>query len=66
MTRSSKKQRTRYGLEQEVKGYGFLSFVRNLSNKCGKKRLDTATKTGLDTAKTASKKVFHQLNQQEN
>ena len=42
-----------------VKGYGFLSFVTNLSDKCGKKLLDTTMKTGLDAAKTAAKKVVH-------
>ena len=51
MTPHSIEPRTRY-----VKGYGFLSFVRNLSNKHGKQLLDTATKTGLDALKTASKK----------
>ena len=35
-----------------VKGYGFLSFSRN-----GKKLMGTATKTGMDAAKTASKRV---------
>ena len=42
-----------------VKEYGFLSFARNLSNKYGKQLLDTATKTGLYAAKTASKKVVY-------
>ena len=42
-----------------IKGYGFLSFVRNLSNKYGKQLLDTTTKTGPDALKTASKKVIH-------
>ena len=53
----------RYSIEPKtrkyVKGYGFLSFARNLSNKYGKKLLDTATKTGLDAAKIASKKAAH-------
>ena len=40
-----------------VKGYGFLSFAKNFVNKYGKKLMDTATKTGIDTAKTASKRV---------
>ena len=40
-----------------VKGYGFLSFARKLGDKYGKKLLDTATKTGIDAAKTASKRV---------
>ena len=55
MTRYSIEQRTR----KYVKGYGFLSFARNLSNKYGKILLDTATKTELDALKTTSKKLFH-------
>ena len=40
-----------------VKGYGFLSFVRKCPDKYRKKLIDTATKTGMDAAKTASKRV---------
>ena len=40
-----------------VKGYGFLSFARKFGNKYGKKLMDTATKTGMDVPKTASKRV---------
>ena len=40
-----------------VNGYGFLSFAKNFKDKYGKKLLDTATKTGIDAAKTASKRV---------
>ena len=40
-----------------VKGYGFLSFARKSGDKYGKKLMDTATKTGIDAAKTASKRV---------
>ena len=40
-----------------VKGYGFLSFARKCGNKYGKKLMDTATKTGMDAAKTVSKRV---------
>ena len=40
-----------------VKGYSFLSFSRKFGDKCGKKLMDTATKTGIDAAKTASKQV---------
>ena len=40
-----------------VKGYGFSSFARNFCNKYDKKLMDTATKTGMDAAKTASKRV---------
>ena len=39
------------------KGYGFLPFVRKFGDKYGKKLMDTATKTGIDAAKTASKRV---------
>ena len=40
-----------------VQGYGFLSFTRKLGDRYGKKLIDTATKTGIDAAKTASKRV---------
>ena len=40
-----------------VKGYGFLSFARTFGDKYGKKLIDTATKTGIDAAETASKRV---------
>ena len=35
-----------------VEGYGFLSFARKLGNKYGKTLMDTATKAGIDAAKT--------------
>ena len=51
----------RYSTEQKfrkyVKGYGFLSFARKFVDKYGQKLMDTATKTGIGTAKTASKRV---------
>ena len=53
MTRCSVEPRTR----KYIKRHGFLLFARNLSNKKGKKVLDTAAKTGLDAAKDASKKI---------
>ena len=40
-----------------VEGYGFLSFARKFGDKYDKKLMDTATKTGIDAAKTASKRV---------
>ena len=40
-----------------VKEYSFLSFSRKFGDKCGKKLMDTATKTGIDVAKTPSKRV---------
>ena len=39
------------------KDYGFLSFARTFGDKFDKKFMDTATKTGIYTAKTASKRV---------
>ena len=54
----------RYSIEPRdriyVKGYGFLSFAKNigknLSNKYGQKLLDSAKKSTADAIKTASKK----------
>ena len=34
-----------------------MSFARKSGDKHGKKLMDTATKTGIDAAKTASKRV---------
>ena len=34
-----------------------MSFARKFGDKYGKKSMGTATKTGLDAAKTASKRV---------
>ena len=56
----------RYSIEPRdriyVKGYGFLSFVKNmgksLSNKYGQKLLDRAKKSTTDAIKTASKRVI--------
>ena len=51
----------RYSTEKKyrkyVKRYGFLLFARKCGNKYGKKLMDTATKTGIDAAGTASKLV---------
>ena len=54
----------RYSIEPRdriyVKGYGFLSFAKNmgksLSNKYGQKRLDSAKKSKTDAIKTALKR----------
>ena len=40
-----------------VKGYGVLSPERKFGDKYGKTLMDTATKTGIDAEKTASKRV---------
>ena len=44
---------------KNVKGHGFLSFAERFGDKYGKKLMYTATKTGIDAEKTASKRVVH-------
>ena len=41
-----------------VKGYGFMSFARGISNKYGKKIVDTAKKYATDSIQTASKRAI--------
>ena len=41
-----------------IKGYGFLSFARNLNNKYGQKLADSAKKSAADAFKIASKKAI--------
>ena len=52
----------RYSIEPRdriyVKGYGFMSFAKNLSNKYSQKIIDTAKKSATDTIKTASQQVI--------
>ena len=52
----------RYSIEPRdrvyVKGYGFMSFARSMSNKYGKKLVDTAKKSATDAIKTASKRAM--------
>ena len=52
----------RYSIEHRerryVKGYGFLSFARNLNNKYGPKLVDSAKKSGTDAFKIASKRAI--------
>ena len=43
------------------KGYGFLSFAKKISIKYDKKLMDTATKTGIDAAKTVSKILVQKI-----
>ena len=51
----------RHSLESKyrkyVQGFGFLPFARKFGDKYGKGLMDTARKTGIDAAKTASKRV---------
>ena len=44
-----------------IKGYTFLSFARRFGGKYGKKLMDIATKTWIDAAKTASKRVVQKI-----
>ena len=52
----------RYSVEPRyrvyVKGYGFLSFAKNLSNKYSQNLIDTAKKSATDALKTASKRAI--------
>ena len=52
----------RYSIEPRdrvyVKGYGFLSFARSMSNKYGNKLVDTAKKSAADAIKIASKRAI--------
>ena len=52
----------RYSIEPRnrvyVKGYGFLSFAKNLSNKYSQKLIDAAKKSTTDALKTASKRAI--------
>ena len=41
-----------------VKGYRFLSFAKNMSNKYSQRRLDSAKKSTPDATKTASKRAI--------
>ena len=51
----------RYSIEPKfrkyVKGDGFLSFAKKVVNKYDKELIDTVTKTGIDAAKTTSKRI---------
>ena len=41
-----------------MKGYGFISFARNMSNKYRKKLVDTAKTSATDAIKTPSKRAI--------
>ena len=55
----------RYSLEPRdriyVKGYGFMSSARSMSNEYGKKLVDTAKKSTTDAIKTASKRAIQKF-----
>ena len=41
-----------------VKGYGFLSFAKNMGNKYSQKLFDSAKKSKTDSIKAASKRAI--------
>ena len=51
----------RYAIEPRerrcIKGYGFLSFAKNFSNKCCKNSMNTAIKTGTNFNSKYGKKL---------
>ena len=55
----------RYSIEPRdrvyVKGYGFMSFARSMSNKYGKKLVDTAKKSATDAIKLLQKEQYKKL-----
>ena len=52
----------RYSIEPRdrvyIKGCGFMSFARSMSNKYGKKLVDAAKKSATDAIKTASERAI--------
>ena len=52
----------RYSIEPRdriyVKGFGFISFAKSLSNKYGQKLLNSAKKSTTDAIKTALKRAI--------
>ena len=44
-----------------VKGYGFLSFARNLDNEYGEILVDSAKKSATDAFKIASKRAIQKI-----
>ena len=62
----------RYSIETRdrryVKGYGFLSFAKNIGKKIGskysQKLVDSAKKSATDTIKTASKRAIQKQQKQ--
>ena len=59
----------RYSIEPRnriyVKGYGFMSFARSMSNKYGKKLVDTAKKSATDAIKMLLKEKYKKLQKQQ-
>ena len=54
---------TKPRFRKHVKSYGFFSFSRKCGSKYGKRLINTATKTRIDAAKTASKRVVQKTSE---
>ena len=58
----------RYSIEPRdriyVKGYGFMSFARSMSNKYEKKLVDTAETSATDAIKLLLKEQYKKLQKQ--
>ena len=52
---------TKPKFRNNIKRYDFLKFARKSGDKYGKKLMDSVTKTGIDPAKTASKRVVQKV-----
>ena len=59
-------KKMRYSIEPRiyVKGYGFISFARSMSNKYGKKPVDTAETSATDAIKLLLKEKYKKLQKQ--
>ena len=59
----------RYSIEPRdriyVKGYGFMTFAKNLINKYSQKIIDTAKKSATDAIKTASQRAIQKKMQRQ-
>ena len=44
-----------------VRGYGFFTFAKNMSNKYGQKLFDTTKKSTTDAIKTAFKRAIQKI-----
>ena len=54
---------TKPRFRKHVKSYGLFSFSRKCGSKYGKRLINTATKTRIDAAKTASKRVVQKTSE---
>ena len=59
----------RYSIEPRkriyIKGHGFMSFARNLSDKCSKFLIDKGIDVSKNFAKTAGKRILKKVQKQQ-